>query len=161
MAMDELQKAPDERMSFTLPEYTSDPPDCSIRSAAPWSLPNLYISLISLSHLSATLSVYKSIFQNTDSVCEEHEMTRLSSTCLIAAILATTFSAAANEEMNMREGEMSMGMMDMKMMDKNADGMVSEDEFMEANEKMFSKMDKNKDGMMDAEEQKKMKGMMK
>lgn len=88
-------------------------------------------------------------------------MTRLSSTCLIAVILATTFSAAANEEMNMREGEMSMGMMDMKRMDKNADGMVSEDEFMEANEKMFSKMDKNKDGMMDAEEQKKMKGMMK
>lgn len=87
-------------------------------------------------------------------------MGKLSSACLIATILATTFSAAANEEMTMSEDEMSMGMMDMKAMDTNADGMVSEDEFMEANEEMFTRMDKNRDGMMDADEHKKMKGMM-
>lgn len=88
-------------------------------------------------------------------------MHKLSSICLIAATFATAVPVAANEEMNMSEDEMSMGMMDMKTMDSNADGKVSKDEFMEANEGMFTMMDKNQDGMMDAEEHKKMKGMMK
>lgn len=76
---------------------------------------------------------------------------------LITAMIAVTFvglsfSVAAADDMKMKEGK--MGMMDMKMMDADKDGMVSEGEMM----KMFKKMDKDQDGMLDAKEQKMMMG---
>ena len=79
-------------------------------------------------------------------------MTKLAYIGFAAALATITCAAGAGEmgEMKMKGGE--MGMMDMKMMDTDKDGMISKDEHM----KMFTTMDKNKDGMLDTGEQKMM-----
>ncbi len=56
-----------------------------------------------------------------------------------AALLGASASVMAMDDMKM----------DMKMMDKNGDGMISKQEFMNHHEMMFEKMKKNKDGMVD------------
>lgn len=65
--------------------------------------------------------------------------------CSLAAslMLATTLGASAADGMK-------MGMdPKMKMMDANADGMISKDEYMAYHEKMWAKMKKNDMGMVD------------
>ena len=66
---------------------------------------------------------------------------------LAAAMLASTTSAFAMDDMKMGH-PMDMASM-MKMMDTNHDGMVSKEEFMKHHEMMFDKMKKNKMGMVE------------
>ncbi len=78
-------------------------------------------------------------------------MSKLLNTLIAAASVGISFSVAAADDMKMKDG---MGMMDMKMMDADKDGMVSADEMM----MMFKKMDKDQNGMLDSKEHKMMMG---
>ncbi|MDH3527684.1 MAG: hypothetical protein OEN52_08215 [Gammaproteobacteria bacterium] len=53
----------------------------------------------------------------------------------------------------MKEGKCGEGKCGMKSMDADADGSITEDEFMKGHEAMFNKMDANDDGLLDADEQ--------
>lgn len=79
-------------------------------------------------------------------------MSKLLTAIIAVTFVGSSFSVAAAEDMEMKEGK--MGMMDMKMMDENKDGMVSESEMM----MMFKKMDKDQDGMLNAKEHEMMMG---
>ncbi len=79
-------------------------------------------------------------------------MTKLAYIGFAAALATITCAAGTGEMGGMKMKGGGMGMMDMKMMDTNKDGMISENEHM----KMFTTMDKNKDGMLDTGEQKMM-----
>lgn len=62
----------------------------------------------------------------------------------------------------MDKGMKDKGMMDkgMSRMDADADGVISRDEFMQANEKMFNMMDKDADAELSEDEMKRGKDMM-
>ena len=77
-------------------------------------------------------------------------MSKLLTAMIAGTFAGISFSVAAADDMKMKEG--NMGMMDMKMMDGDKNGMVSEGEMM----MMFKKMDKDQNGMLDAKEQKMM-----
>ena len=73
------------------------------------------------------------------------------------AIVGISLSAFAADDM-----KQSKGMMMMKMMDSNSDGMISKVEFVKHHEKMYDEMKKNKDGMVDMKDMQMMNdGMMK
>lgn len=67
---------------------------------------------------------------------------------LVVAMLTSTASTFAMDDMKMGQHPMDMASMK-KMMDTNNDGMVSKEEFMKHHEMMFDKMKKNKMGMVD------------
>ena len=77
-------------------------------------------------------------------------MSKLLTAMIAVTFVGISFSVPAADDMKMKEGK--MGMMDMKMMDGDKDGMVSENEMM----MMFKTMDKDKNGMLDMNEQKMM-----
>jgi len=78
------------------------------------------------------------------------QMSKLLTAMIAVTFVGISFSVPAADDMKMKEGK--MGMMDMKMMDGDKDGMVSENEMM----MMFKTMDKDKNGMLDMNEQKMM-----
>ena len=86
-------------------------------------------------------------------------MNRLITMSLAAALCSVTFGAAA-EDTQPRQGmpamkTMDMNPMGMKMMDANADGLISQDEFTKHHEAMWETMktmDANGDGMISQSE---------
>ena len=56
--------------------------------------------------------------------------------------------AAAQETEKKGRGEMGMHGMGMDAMDRNEDGKISKEEFMQAHEDMFAQMDQDNDGLL-------------
>lgn len=74
----------------------------------------------------------------------------------VGLALSSVSSMAMDETKNMKS---DMKMMDMKMMDKDSDGMISKTEFMNAHEMMFDHM-KNSEGMVSVKDMAMMKKNM-
>lgn len=85
-------------------------------------------------------------------------MNKLLSILLGAALASVAVSVAAADDTKQGKG-MAMGM-DMKMMDKNGDGMISKDEFTKHHDAMWQKLKKNKNGMVDIKDMKMMHDTM-
>lgn len=56
--------------------------------------------------------------------------------------------AAAQETAQKSRGDMGMNGMGMDAMDRNEDGKISKEEFMQAHEDLFAHMDQDNDGML-------------
>ena len=85
----------------------------------------------------------------------------MKTTTIVLAVglaLSSVSSMAMDETKNMNM-KSDMKMMDMKMMDKDSDGMISKTEFMNAHEMMFDHM-KNSEGMISVKDMAMMKKNM-
>jgi EF hand len=84
-------------------------------------------------------------------------MNKLLFVIVSGALVCSSFSSFAEEDM-----KCGHGMMQMKNMDTDNDGTVSKEEFMKAHEAMWDGIKKNKDGLVDVKDMQMMhKGLKK